>query len=133
MCKPFLSDIDVTHIVGIESRGFIFGAAMTPLLGVGFVPIRKDGAKLPGKLEKKSYELEYGEATLVIQERSLKPGDKVVIVDDLLATGGSAMAATKLCERLGAEVVGYSFVIELAGLEGAKRLNKNVHSILSYK
>ena len=123
----------VTHVVGIESRGFIFGGAMASRLHAGFVPIRKDGAKLPGTLERKSYALEYGEATLVIQKGALKPGDRVVIVDDLLATGGSAMAATELVKCLGAEVVGYSFAIELLGLGGAKRLGGNVHSVLSYE
>ncbi len=142
MCAPYQSNgtkalfnpggLKPTHIAGIESRGFIFGSAMASLLGVGFVPVRKLGAKFPGRLDQESYELEYGTATLVCQAGSFKPGDRVVVVDDLIATGGSAGAATRLALRQGAEVIGHSFVIELAALKGATRFGPNVHSVLIF-
>ena len=132
MCAPRNEVLATTHIAGIESRGFIFGAAMAAMLHIGFIPIRKLGSKFPGRLDQESYELEYGTATLVCQAGIVKPGDKVMVVDDLIATGGSALAAAKLIQRQGAEVSGFSFVIELAGLRGAERLGPNVHSLLTY-
>ena len=121
-----------THIAGIESRGFIFGAAMASLMGVGFVPIRKLGAKFPGTLHDESYALEYGHATLVCQEGAFKPGDLVLVVDDLIATGGSAGAAARLVARQRATVIGFSFVIELGGLRGTETLGAPAHSVLTF-
>ena len=109
--------LGVTKIVGIESRGFIFGAPVAAALGVGFVPVRKKG-KLPWQCEAISYALEYGEATIEIHRDAIHPGERVVIVDDLLATGGTAAAATELVKRLGGEVVEAQFLIELAFLQG---------------
>lgn len=112
-----------THIVGIESRGFIFGAAVANSLEIGFIPLRKAG-KLPGKTDQVSYALEYGEAVLELQLAVLEPGNRVVIIDDLLATGGTAVAAGKLVRRQGADVLGFDFVIELAGLGGRRLLEQ---------
>lgn len=113
--------LGATVIVGPESRGFIFGCPVSCELNVGFVPIRKPG-KLPRKYISEEYELEYGTNTLCMHEDALKPGDKVVIIDDLLATGGTSLAAKRLVERLGAEVVGLIFLIELEDLNGRKEL-----------
>jgi adenine phosphoribosyltransferase len=111
--RPF----GVTKIVGIESRGFIFGAPVAAALGVGFIPVRKKG-KLPWQCEAISYALEYGEATIEIHRDAIRPGERVVIVDDLLATGGTAAAAVALVQRLGGEVVEAQFLIELGFLKG---------------
>jgi len=119
-------------IVGVESRGFLFGAAMAYKLGVGFATVRKKG-KLPYKTYEASYELEYGTATVEIHHDGLEVGDKVVIVDDLLATGGTAMAAIELVKKFDAEVIGVDFVIELESLNGRKILeNYKVNTILQY-
>lgn len=107
----------IDKVVGLEARGFILGGAVAHQLTVGFVPIRKEG-KLPGPVLSESYQLEYGEAVMEIHDDALKPGDRVLIVDDLLATGGTARAAIRLCERLGAEVLGCAFVIDLPLLGG---------------
>ena len=112
-----LDGIEFDAIAGIESRGFIFGAPMAYALGKPFVPIRKKG-KLPYKTIEESYALEYGTATIEIHEDALKKGDKVVLVDDLIATGGSAKAAAKLVEKLGAEVTKLVFLVELPDLHG---------------
>jgi adenine phosphoribosyltransferase len=112
-CKP-------DKIVGIESRGFIFGSVLAYKLGCGFVPVRKAG-KLPYKTIKESYELEYGEATVEIHEDGLAPGEKILLIDDLLATGGTAAAAAKLTAKLKAEIIGIEFVIELAFLNGREK------------
>jgi len=131
LIEPY-REAGVTRIVGIESRGFIFGTPMADRLNVGFVPVRKPG-KLPWKTVSESYALEYGEDTLELHEDGVGEGDKVVIVDDLLATGGTLSAACRLVRRLGAEIVGASVVIELAFLEGRKKLEgTTVHSLLSY-
>ena len=111
------------HIVAIESRGFIFGAALAYRLGCGLVPVRKKG-KLPYKTIEESYELEYGTATIEIHEDALKKGDRVVLIDDLLATGGTAVAAIKLIEKLGAEIIGISFLMELEFLKGRTSIGK---------
>ncbi len=110
-----------TVIVGPEARGFMFGCPVATELNIGFVPVRKPG-KLPRASISEEYSLEYGTNTLSIHADALKKGDKVLIVDDLLATGGTALAGAHLCERLGAEVVGCAFVIDLKDLNGRKIL-----------
>ena len=122
----------VDLVVGVESRGFIFGGALAYLLQAGFVPVRKEG-KLPGQKLSESYALEYGSAVLEIHRDSIKPGQTVVIVDDLLATGGTARATGKLVQQLGGKVVGISFLIELKFLKGADSLTEyNVVSHLQF-
>ncbi|NLG52180.1 MAG: adenine phosphoribosyltransferase [Chloroflexi bacterium] len=111
----------IDTIVAIESRGFIFGAPLAYRLGAGFVPVRKPG-KLPSETVSIDYSLEYGTNTLEMHADAIKQGQRVLIVDDLLATGGSAKAAAELVERLGGVVVGLAFVIELESLEGIKKL-----------
>ncbi len=114
--------LGVTCVCGLESRGFIFGAAVARELGVGFVPIRKPG-KLPYQVISEDYTLEYGSNTLEMHVDAVNAEDKVLIIDDLIATGGSALAAVHLAERLGAKVVGLGFVMELAFLKGREALN----------
>lgn len=109
------------YIVGMEARGFIYGAALAAKLGIGFVPVRKPG-KLPAATISESYELEYGSDVIEMHKDALKPGDKVLLVDDLLATGGTAEAAAKLVRKAGAEVVGASFFVELPPLKGRAKL-----------
>ena len=116
-----LKGVDVDVIMGAESRGFIFGMPIAYNLHKPFVPIRKAG-KLPCETISQSYELEYGEATIEIHKDSIRPGQKVVIIDDLIATGGTVQAATKLVEQLGGEVVKIVFLMELAGLNGREKL-----------
>ena len=119
-------------VLGIEARGFIFAPALAYNLGAGFVPVRKPN-KLPAEAERISYELEYGMDTLEIHKDALKPGMRVVIADDLLATGGTSLATARLVERLGGKVTAVSFLIELEGLKGRDRLNGyNVVSLLKY-
>jgi adenine phosphoribosyltransferase len=108
-------------IVGIEARGFIVGAPLADRLGIGFVPARKVG-KLPGSKVSVNYDLEYGRAGLEIHLGSISKGDRVLVVDDLLATGGTSRAAASLIERVGGEVVGFAFVTELGSLHGRRRL-----------
>ncbi|MCX7921925.1 MAG: adenine phosphoribosyltransferase [Clostridia bacterium] len=123
---------DVDLIVGPESRGFVFGAPLAYAMVKGFVPIRKKG-KLPYKTIKAEYELEYGTDVLEMHQDAVKPGQKVVIVDDLLATGGTTEANIKLVEQLGGEVVGVIYFIELSFLNGREKLkNYNVHSLLQF-
>ncbi|MEM9838095.1 MAG: adenine phosphoribosyltransferase [Pseudomonadota bacterium] len=110
-----------THIAGIEARGFIFGAAVADRLNIAFVPIRKSG-KLPAETIAKSYALEYGEDTLEVHQDAFPAGAKVLLIDDLLATGGTALASVALVQEAGAEVVGAAFVVELEGLPGRKLL-----------
>jgi adenine phosphoribosyltransferase len=130
LCAPY-ADSPPDRIAAIESRGFIFGAAMAYKLGCGLVPVRKAG-KLPYDTKSESYELEYGEATLEIHVDALEKGERVVIVDDLLATGGTAAATVKLVEGLGAEIAGVDFVIELAFLNGVERLDGlNVRALIT--
>lgn len=128
MSAPFLQQ-GVSKIVAIESRGFVLGAAMAQKLGVGFVMVRKKG-KTPGPTKSVSYVLEYGEDQLEIYEQALAPGEKVLIVDDVLATGGTAQATQKLCASVGANVVGTTFFIEIAFLGGRQKLSGSVHSVL---
>ena len=119
-------------VVGIESRGFLFGAPVALALGIGFVPVRKIG-KLPAETIQEEYALEYGTAIVEVHRDALRPGQRVMIVDDLLATGGTAAAAAKLVEKLGGEVAGFSFLIELAFLSGRNALSGyDVHSLLTY-
>ena len=127
-----LDGVDCDVIAGAESRGFIFGMPIAYLLHKPFVLIRKAG-KLPCETVSRTYELEYGSATIEMHKDSIKPGQKVVIVDDLIATGGSVEAAIKLVEELGGEVVKVVFLMELAGLKGRERLKGyNVASVICY-
>ncbi|MBI5513468.1 MAG: adenine phosphoribosyltransferase [Deltaproteobacteria bacterium] len=120
-------------VLGIESRGFIFGAALASRLGVGFVPARKPG-KLPAAVDREAYSLEYGKDALEVHQKSFRAGQRALVVDDVIATGGTARAAVALCRRQGAEVVGVSFVIELSFLEGRKALPGDIpiHALLTY-
>ena len=128
----FVKKCGATVIMGPESRGFIFGCPVAYEADLGFVPIRKPG-KLPRETIEENYELEYGTNTLCIHSDSLKKGDKVVIVDDLLATGGTLEAAIKLAEKCGAEVVGITCVIELNDLKGREKLkNVNIKTLINY-
>ena len=127
-----VKDLDFDLVIGPESRGFIFGVPVAYLLGKGFIPVRKKG-KLPRETVSQKYDLEYGQADVEIHKDAVKPGQKVVIVDDLIATGGSAEAAAKLVEKLGGQVVRMVFVMELAGLEGRKKLEGyDVESLIVY-
>ena len=131
LCAPFC-DAGVEYVVAVEARGFIFGAAVAAQLGAGFVPIRKKG-KLPGKTESASYELEYGVDLIEMHRDSVPAGAKVLMVDDLLATGGTMKAACQLIEKVGAEVVGISFLVELTELQGRQRLAPHkIHTVISY-
>lgn len=127
-----LSDVDFDVVLGPESRGFIFGVPIAYNMHKAFVPVRKKG-KLPGETVEIDYDLEYGQATLEIHKDAIKPGDKVVIVDDLIATGGTTEAICKLIEKLGGEVVKIVFLIELEDLRGKEKLEKyNMVSIIKY-
>lgn len=127
-----LKDVDFNVVVGPESRGFIFGMPVAYAMGKGFVPVRKKG-KLPCETIEKEYALEYGTAVVEMHKDSIKPGDKVVIIDDLIATGGTIEAIAEMIESLGGEVVKIAFVMELAGLKGREKLAKyNVESLLIY-
>ena len=121
----------LTRIAAVESRGFIFGAPMALSLGIGMSLVRKAG-KLPHKTLLRSYALEYGEGVLEMHANTMAPGDRVLIVDDLLATGGTAAAAAHLVRDAGAEVLGSCFVVELAFLEGRKKLEGRVEALLTY-
>jgi adenine phosphoribosyltransferase len=128
----FAKSVGAEVIVGPESRGFIFGTPVAYAMNVGFVPIRKPG-KLPRETIEYNYDLEYGSNTLCMHLDSIKPGQKVLIIDDLLATGGTVEAAVKLIEKLGGEVVGLAFVIELDGLNGRDKLKGyKVFNLLNY-
>ena len=121
---------DTQLIAGMEARGFIFGAALAQHLGIGFVPIRKAG-KLPPPVKSFTYDLEYGQATVELRDETLPPGAKVVLLDDVLATGGTAEAGAELLELVGAEVLAVVFLLELAGLPGRERLaGRAVSSVL---
>lgn len=124
LCDNFKNE-KIDYIIGLESRGFIFGMPVAYMLDAGFIPVRKPN-KLPAKTLKESYALEYGTDTLEIHEDALKKGDRVLIVDDLLATGGTAAAACNLVARTGADIVGCAFVIELNDLKGRDKLPKGV-------
>ncbi|MBU2493414.1 MAG: adenine phosphoribosyltransferase [Bacteroidetes bacterium] len=122
----------ITKVIGIESRGFIFGGALAEKLGAGFVPVRKPG-KLPAATVSESYILEYGTDSIEIHKDAIAPGDKILLHDDLLATGGTMEAACKLVEKLGAEIIQISFLIELSFINGREKLkNYEVHSLINY-
>ena len=128
---PFMES-DVTAVAGMEARGFIFGSLAAWELGVGFIPLRKPG-KLPYDVQSINYDLEYGSAALEVHMDALGPGDRVLLVDDLLATGGTAKASCDLIESLGAEVIACAFVIELDELKGREKLHRfPVHALLHY-
>ena len=129
MARPF-RESPPEKILGIEARGFMFGAAIARELGIGFIPIRKPG-KLPRETLRVSYGLEYGKDSLEIHTDACRKGERVLIVDDVLATGGTAQAAAELADRLGAEVAGMAFFIELEALKGRSRLgSRKLHSVL---
>ncbi|AKU92602.1 adenine phosphoribosyltransferase [Vulgatibacter incomptus] len=127
-----ISGEDVDRIVGIEARGFIFGSALACVMGKGFSIVRKPG-KLPWRTDREEYSLEYGKSVLEIHEDAVQAGERVVIVDDLLATGGTAGAASRLVERRGGVVTSLAFVVELAFLGGREQLEgRRVHSLVEY-
>ena len=131
LCKPFTPG-SVDAVVGIDARGFIFAAAAAVQLKAGFVPIRKKG-KLPYSTHEQDYALEYGTATVAVHTDALKPGSRVILMDDLLATGGTAAAAASLLRKLGAEILEFSFLIELTFLNGREKLDGvPIRSIVRY-
>jgi adenine phosphoribosyltransferase len=126
------ADAGIDACVGIDARGFIFAAAAAKQLGTGFVPVRKKG-KLPWKTHEESYSLEYGEATVAIHQDALQPGARVLLLDDLLATGGTAAAAVSLLKKIGAEIVEIGFLIELSFLNGREKMNgAPINSLITY-
>lgn len=125
------SDKKISAIVGVESRGFVFGAPLAYQLGCGCVLVRKKG-KLPYKTVEMSYDLEYGSATIEMHIDAVKPGDRVIVIDDLLATGGTAAATCELLNKQGAQIVECAFVVELAFLNGRDKLNHDVCSLVTY-
>jgi len=126
------SDAGIEYVAAVEARGFIFGSAVAEKLGAGFVPIRKKG-KLPWQTESITYDLEYGTDTLQVHNDAIESGGKVLMVDDLLATGGTMAAACKLIEKIGGTIAGITFLIELAALHGREKLvDYKVTSIISY-
>lgn len=134
MLHPY-AGLRIDKVVGLEARGFILGGAIAHQLSVGFVPIRKKG-KLPGRTISQDYTLEYGEAIVEIHDDAIQPGEKVLVVDDLLATGGTAEAGIKLIERLGGEIVSCAFIIDLPELGGRKKLEAlgmEVHALCSFE
>jgi adenine phosphoribosyltransferase len=125
----------IDKVAGLEARGFILGGAVAHQLSCGFVPIRKKG-KLPGRTIAQSYTLEYGEAVVEVHDDAMQPGEKVLLVDDLLATGGTAEAGIRLIERLGAEVIGCAFVVDLPDLGGRRKLEAmgmDVHALCAFE
>lgn len=131
LIRPFLGD-RVDAVAGMEARGFIFGSLAAWEMRVGFVPLRKPG-KLPYQVEREAYQLEYGSAALEIHTDAIAPGTRVLLMDDLIATGGTAGASCQLLERMGAQVIGCAFLIELDELKGRERLSgRRVHSLLHF-
>ena len=131
LLQPFLGET-INAVAGMEARGFIFGSLVAWELSVGFIPLRKPG-KLPYDVQSASYDLEYGSAALEMHTDAVNPGDRILLIDDLIATGGTAEASCKLVEELGGEIVGCAFVIELDALNGREKLsNYRVHSLLHY-
>ena len=133
MLHPYVG-LQIDKVVGLEARGFIVGGAIAHQLSVGFVPVRKKG-KLPGAVISQAYELEYGEAVMEMHDDAIQPGEKILLVDDLLATGGTAEAGITLIERLGGEIISCSFIIDLPELGGRKRLEAlgmDVHTLCEF-
>src|SRR5437762_8338497 len=131
MATPFI-DEGIDLVVGIESRGFIFGAAVADRIGAGFTPVRKPG-KLPSRTVRASYALEYGTDSLEMHDDAIRDGQRVLVVDDLLATGGTARATTELVKRLGGRVHALAFLIELVALKGRQRPDgEQIHTVLKY-
>lgn len=131
LLHPFLGE-RLTAVAGMEARGFIFGSLVAWELGVGFVLLRKPG-KLPFQVQSASYDLEYGSATLELHVDALGPGDRVLLIDDLIATGGTAAASCELIEQMGAEIAGCAFVIEIDELKGRQKLARyRVHTLVHY-
>ena len=134
LLHPFAGD-RIDKVAGLEARGFILGGAIAHQLSVGFVPVRKQG-KLPGRTISEEYQLEYGEAVMEVHEDALQAGERVLIVDDLLATGGTCEAGIRLVERLGGEIIGCAFVIDLPELGGRARLDAlgmRVHALCEFE
>lgn len=134
LARPFRAD-EIDVVVGVEARGFILGGAVAAELGAGFVPVRKQG-KLPGEVLAEDYELEYGTDKVEIHADALERGSRVLLVDDLIATGGTALAAADLVERTGAELVAAAFVIDLPELGGVERLQArglHVHALVTFE
>ena len=128
---PF-KDAHIEYVAAVEARGFIFGSVVAKKLGTGFIPIRKPG-KLPHYTESVTYDLEYGSDTIEVHRDAIEAGARVLMVDDLLATGGTMAAAVKLVEQLGGQIIGFTCLIELTVLEGRKRLGDYpIHAVLSY-
>jgi adenine phosphoribosyltransferase len=131
LCACF-TDAGIEYVAAVEARGFIFGAAVAERLNAGFVPIRKKG-KLPSKTESITYDLEYGTDTLEVHSDAVDRGAKVLMVDDLLATGGTMAAACRLIEKIGGQIVGITFLIELTDLAGREKLSDyNINTVLTY-
>jgi adenine phosphoribosyltransferase len=131
LALPYLK-ADITAVAGMEARGFIFGSLVAQKLGVGFIPLRKSG-KLPSEVARVDYDLEYGSASLEVHIDAIKTSDRILIVDDVLATGGTALASCQLIEKLGGEVIACAFLIELAPLGGRSQLmSYPIHSLLIY-
>lgn len=131
VAEPFVG-FDADYVAAVEARGFIFGSAVAKELGAGFVPIRKQG-KLPYRTESVTYDLEYGTDTLEVHRDAIKAGSQVLMVDDLLATGGTMASACRLMAKLGAEIAGISFLIELTDLAGREKLSEYyIHTVISY-
>ncbi len=131
LLQPFVGE-NINAVAGMEARGFIFGSLVAWELGVGFIPLRKPG-KLPYDVQSVSYDLEYGSAALEVHTDAVNAGDHILLIDDLIATGGTAKASCQLVEALGGEIVGCAFVIELDALKGREKLsNYRVHSLLHY-
>ncbi len=131
LTQRYISEVtEFDTIVGIESRGFIIGGALAYTLGKGFIPIRKKG-KLPGKTVSQEYELEYGTDVMEIHDDALKKGEKVLLIDDLLATGGTAIAAAALIEKLGGVVVEMAFIVDLPDIGGSKKIKEKGYSMFT--
>jgi adenine phosphoribosyltransferase len=131
LCEGFDSS-SIDYVAAVEARGFILGASIAERLGAGFIPVRKKG-KLPYETEKITYDLEYGTDTLEVHKDALKAGDRILMFDDLLATGGTMAAACKLIEMIGGNIIGISFLIELTDLEGRQKLTDyDIHTVISF-
>jgi adenine phosphoribosyltransferase len=132
LAAPF-ADEEIDKVLGIEARGFVFAAPVAYRRGAGFVPVRKAG-KLPWELEREEYSLEYGSDLLEVHRDAVHPGERVLVVDDVIATGGTAAAAARLVERLGGTVAGLAFVLELVPLGGRAHLDgRRVHAVMTYE